>query len=117
MDHGSAPLLVTVSRSRQADEVLEKHLTPEQNLELEAFLARNPLAGDVIQGTGGWRKLRWAAQGRGKSGGVRVIHFYVVNDRVLIANAYAKNDRENIDQAYKAVLRSLASELTGKPPP
>lgn len=40
------------------------------------YLALHPASGDIMQGTGGIRKLRWSAQGRGKSGGVRVIYYY-----------------------------------------
>jgi hypothetical protein len=40
------------------------------------FLARNPLAGDVIKETGGVRKLRWAREGSGKSGGYRTVYFH-----------------------------------------
>lgn len=39
------------------------------------YLAYNPTAGDLIPGTGGVRKLRWALEGRGKRGGARVVYF------------------------------------------
>jgi hypothetical protein len=48
-------------------------LTDESYAALQLHLAANPSAGDVIQGTRGLRKVRWAVPGRGKSGGVRVI--------------------------------------------
>ena len=41
-----------------------------------SFLAANPEAGDIMAETGGGRKLRWKAQGRGKRGGVRVIYYF-----------------------------------------
>jgi mRNA-degrading endonuclease RelE of RelBE toxin-antitoxin system len=53
-------------------------LSDEEYVSLQTYLAENPTAGDVIQGTGGLRKLRWAAMGKGKRGGVRVIYFHVV---------------------------------------
>ena len=40
------------------------------------YLALHPKSGDLMQGTGGIRKLRWSAQGKGKSGGVRVIYYF-----------------------------------------
>lgn len=55
--------------SRRADAILQ----PDERLDLIAYLAANPKDGDVIPGTGGIRKLRWRAKGKGKSGGVRVI--------------------------------------------
>src|SRR5258705_11661145 len=51
-------------------------LTEQERSELVDFLARNPTAGDLMQGTGGARKLRWGAKGKGKSGGARVITFF-----------------------------------------
>jgi mRNA-degrading endonuclease RelE of RelBE toxin-antitoxin system len=43
---------------------------------LQSFLIHHPEAGDLICGTGGCRKLRWGAEGRGKRGGVRIIYYY-----------------------------------------
>lgn len=68
--------------------------------ELHAFIdwiAANPLAGDVIPGADGARKVRWAVQGRGKRGGARVIYFNITEDGVLVLVAvYAKAERENM---------------------
>ncbi len=55
--------------SRRADALL----TRDERAELITTLASNPMAGDVIPGTGGVRKLRFGARGRGKRGGFRVI--------------------------------------------
>lgn len=60
------------------------------------WIATSPLAGDVIQGTNGARKVRWGAQGKGKRGGVRVIYFNMINDEILLISVYAKSDKENI---------------------
>ena len=51
-----------------------------EKLEFIDFVAHNPDAGDVIPGTGGVRKIRWARRGIGKRGGVRVV--YYVFDRL-----------------------------------
>ena len=61
--------------SRQADKLFNE----EERRELIDFLAENPLAGDRIPGTGGVRKLRFAAAGRGKRGGARVIYYFLDN--------------------------------------
>ncbi len=53
--------------------VRDRYLDDEEFISLQAYLAVNPDAGDVIPRSGGCRKLRWAVQGRGKRGGVRVI--------------------------------------------
>ena len=56
-------------RTRQVLELL----TDEEYADFQSELAANPLAGDVIEGTGGLRKVRVAAKGRGKRGGARAI--------------------------------------------
>lgn len=59
-----------------------------------------PDAGDVIPGSGGCRKLRWAAKGHGKRGGARVIYYWFTDDdRILLIDLYAKNESENLSAA------------------
>ncbi len=73
--------------------------------ELDGFIkwiACNPLSGDVIPGTEGARKVRWAAQGKGKRGGARVIYFNMLEDGVIVLLAvYVKSEQSHI--AAKAV--------------
>jgi hypothetical protein len=84
----------------------------EERVLLVDYLARNPLAGDIIQGTGGVRKLRWALDGRGKSGGARVIYYYHSEAMPLFAlTAYAKNDRADLSQAHRNDFRRLTALL------
>ena len=62
-----------------------------------AWLALNPTAGDVVPGSGGCRKVRWAREGTGKSGGVRVIYFNRLESGVIyLMVIYAKAVRGNI---------------------
>ena len=68
--------LVTVVETSIFARRAEKLLSAEERDELIAYLAANPTAGDLIEGTGGVRKVRFAARGKGKSGGVRVIQFF-----------------------------------------
>ena len=64
---------------------------------LTAWMAGNPMAGDVIPGVGGLRKVRWQRQGMGKRGGARVIYF-VRNDQgeVVLVAIYAKAMFDNM---------------------
>jgi hypothetical protein len=76
------------------------------------FLARNPLSGDLIPGTGGVRKLRWALEGRGKRGGARVVYYYHNDAMPIFAlTAYAKNERADISQADRNDFRRLTALL------
>ncbi len=69
-------------------------------LEREDFtvhIARNPFSGDTVPGSGGFRKVRWGKEGKGKRGGVRVIYFFQsATDQVWLLKMYGKNERENI---------------------
>lgn len=73
------------------------------------WLASNPEAGDVIPGTGGLRKVRWARQGMGKQGGVRVIYFNRLEEGVIwLLIVYAKAKFDNVPVA---VLNALKEEI------
>ena len=64
------------------------------------YLINQPDAGDIIPGSGGCRKLRWAAKGHGKRGGARVIYYWINDDdRILLLDLYAKNEAENLSSA------------------
>jgi hypothetical protein len=67
---------------------------------LMEWLAVHPETGKVIPGSGGLRKVRWAAKGHGKRGGVRVIYFWwTADDRILLLDIYAKGKQENLAAA------------------
>jgi hypothetical protein len=86
--------------------------------EREAFvdyIAHSPEAGDVIPGTGGIRKMRWARSGSGKRGGARVIYFYHHAEKpVYLLMVYAKARQENLTADEKRALRQLSAELKGE---
>ena len=104
---GFAHLIATKGYDR-----LSAFLKRDDSAELEIYLAANPTAGDIIPGTGGVRKLRWAASGRGKRGGARIIYYYhsLVMPLFLIA-AYAKNTKSTLTNAEKSQLRKLTAKL------
>jgi len=73
---------------------------------LQRYLMAEPQAGDVIPGSGGCRKLRWAVGGRGKRGGARVIYFLRLReDEIVLVTIYAKSVRDNIDPKLLKQLR------------
>lgn len=78
--------------------VRDKYLNDDEFAAFQHYLVDHPDAGDVIPRSGGCRKLRWAIDGRGKRGGVRVIYFLRLNSgQIVLVTMYAKNVQENID--------------------
>lgn len=81
----------------------------EERGEFFSWLAANPQAGDVVQGTGGLRKVRWSRAGMGKRGGVRVIHFNRLENGVIhLLLIYTKSVRGNIPAH---ILKAIKQEL------
>src|SRR5579863_761256 len=79
---------------------------------LAVYLIDHPDAGDVIPGSGGVRKLRWAAKGKGKRGGARIIYLYVVvAARIYLIRYYAKNGKTDLSADEKKQLRQIAAHL------
>jgi hypothetical protein len=78
------------------------------------YLIDHPDAGDIIPGSGGARKVRWAAKGKGKRGGARIIYLYVViTARIYLLRCYAKNFKADLTADEKKELRQLAAHLKG----
>lgn len=81
----------------------------DERLEFIGWIAANPLAGDVIPGSGGCRKVRWSRSGMGKRGGVRVIYFNRLENGVIwLLVIYAKAVRGNIPAH---LLKAIKEEL------
>jgi len=84
----------------------------EEYLGLQNLLSENPERGDLIKGGGGLRKIRYALQGRGKSGGIRVIYYWIKDrDHIYFLVAYPKSRKDNLSSKELAVLRKLVKEL------
>jgi hypothetical protein len=76
------------------------------------MVSAHPTAGDVMQGTGGARKLRVTGRGKGKSGGYRVITFYAAEDvPVFLLDAYSKGDAANLTKAERNELRDVLGQI------
>lgn len=78
--------------------VRDKYLSDDDFAAFQFYLAEHPDAGNVIPHSGGCRTVRWAAEGRGRRGGVRVIYFLRLSpEQIVLVTMYAKNVLENID--------------------
>jgi hypothetical protein len=89
------------------------YLTDEEYGELQLYLARTPDAGDVIQGSGGVRKVRWSdpTRKKGKRGGTRVIYFVLVADhQMYMLTIYDKDEMDDLTKAEKKKLKSLVDD-------
>jgi mRNA-degrading endonuclease RelE of RelBE toxin-antitoxin system len=85
------------------------YLSDDEYLGLQRFLLKYPDAGANIRGTGGVRKLRWGASGRGKRGGVRVIYYWKRReDEIWLLTVYGKSERDTIPSH---ILKQIAEEI------
>jgi hypothetical protein len=83
-------------------------LSDDEYRELQATLVERPKAGPVIPGSGGIRKLRWSASGRGKRGGARVIYYWATEqEHLLMLFIYAKNESDDLTQDQIKTLRHI----------
>ena len=86
-------------------------LTDEEYRELQKVLVNRPNAGSLIVGSGGLRKIRWAKQGRGKRGGVRVIYYWAVSsEQILMLFIYPKNERDDLTPTQIKMLKQIVEE-------
>ena len=104
--------MLTIAETPEYIRRAEKLLTTDERRDVVNYLATHPKAGDVMEGTGGVRKLRWGRQGRGKSGGVRVIYYFHSEAMPLyLLTLFAKNERANLSMAERNELAALVVEL------
>lgn len=87
-------------------------LKDEEKTSIINYLSLHPQAGDIMQGTGGIRKLRWSAQGKGKSGGIRVVYYYHNGSVPLfLLTVFGKGEKANISKSERNELSKLTSLL------
>ncbi len=90
----------------------DEGLGDDERFGIVTYLARHPKSGDVMPGTGGARKVRFAGRGKGKSGGYRVVTFYGGDDiPVFLLDVYGKDTQANLAQAERNELRRVLTDL------
>jgi len=104
--------MITVAETESFQKKILKLLSNEERNDLIAYLSEHPSAGDLIQSTGGIRKLRWARGAKGKSGGVRVIYYFHSEMMPLYLLAvFGKNEKANISAEEKVILSKSIKQL------
>ena len=89
--------------------LLSNYMADDEYRTLQAYLTEHPEAGDLIKGSGGVRKVRWAVKGKGKSGWVRIIYYWHKPEcHIHLLTLYAKSEQGNID---KTTLKRIAKAL------
>lgn len=89
--------MLTIAETDEFKRDVASIWTEAERIDFCAFIAANPDAGEVIPGSGGCRKVRWAASGRGKRGGARVIYYNRLDEGLIwLLVIYAKAVRGNI---------------------
>lgn len=92
--------------------LVNKLLSEDERRDLIDYLAEHPQAGDIMEGTGGVRKLRWRRGGHGKSGGVRIIYYYHDGRMPLyLLTLFSKGDKANLTKAGRNELAGLVEIL------
>jgi hypothetical protein len=103
------PSVLTFIETRLFTRLADEYLGDEGLRLLQEHLLQQPESGDLIKGSGGVRKVRWALPGRGKSGGIRVIYYLRSRQGQLwLLTLYAKNVADSISGA---VLRKIKEEI------
>jgi mRNA-degrading endonuclease RelE of RelBE toxin-antitoxin system len=92
-------------------EDIDKFLGPDEYRALQLELIESPTKGKLIQGTGGARKLRFGMPGKGKSGSIRIIYYYQVDERIYLLLVYKKADQEDLNPQQRKALKSLIERI------
>ena len=87
-------------------------LTDRELKALQEELTINPQKGDIMQGTGGLRKIRVAFEGKGKSGSARVCYVdFAVYERIYLITAYSKDEKDNLSNSERNEVKKLIHVL------
>jgi len=89
-----------------------KLFSENEMADIVSLLAADPKAGDVMEGTGGFRKVRIARQGTGKTGGARVVYiFRNTKYPVFLITVFPKNEKDNLSRAERNALKKRADQI------
>lgn len=90
----------------------DEGIIDDERAAMVSYISKNPNAGEIMPGTGGARKLRFAGRGKGKSGGYRIITFYADADMpAFLLDVYSKDSQANLSKAERNELRAILTDL------
>ena len=88
--------------------LIQELMSDDEYKDFQEALVNQPDMGDLIKDSGGLRKTRWKLQGSGKSGGIRAIYYWVVNDNhIRMLYVYPKGKQENLTKAQLKKLKTI----------
>jgi len=89
--------------------LLSRYMKDEEYRLFQLYIMDNPEKGDIVKGSGGVRKIRWAINNKGKSGGIRVIYYWKESvSETWLLTLYAKNEKDSI---AAHILKQIAQEI------
>jgi len=99
---------VEIVESSSFTKYVRDYFTDDEYREFQNFILASPEFGDLIQGTGGFRKVRWSdpTRQKGKRGGVRIIYYFFDSDhQIWLISIYDKNEMADLKPAEKKQLK------------
>ncbi len=99
---------MVIIETRMFTRRIKELLSDDDYRALQETLVNRPSMGDIVPGTGGLRKVRWKQDGRGKSGGVRVIYYWMTaNEQLFMLYVYPKSQQEDLTAEQKKALKAI----------
>lgn len=104
--------MITIAETHEYHKRATKLLSDNEQKNIIDYLSDHPKSGDLMQGTGGIRKLRWSRDGKGKRGGVRIIYYYHSEKMPLyLLTIFGKGEKANISKSERNLLAKLVAYL------
>lgn len=103
---------VVFVETKKFTQLVKEYLSDEEYGELQKYMMKDPEIGKIIRGSGGIRKLRWALEGMGKSGGIRTIYYWAeIRSQIYMLTIYSKSEKENIDKKTLALIAKHLEDI------
>jgi mRNA-degrading endonuclease RelE of RelBE toxin-antitoxin system len=103
---------ITVAETKVFERAASNCMSQQERSDFTDFIAQHPLKGDRVRGTGGLRKVRWGPGNRGKSGGLRVLYYYMDdNSPLYLITVWDKSNKLSLSGNQKKKLKKLAKAI------